>query len=128
MRQDALADVFSTLKNMEAIGRTSCTVPNSNLIRNVLKVIHDNNYIGDFEVPENNAIGNIKVNLIGRINNCNVIKPNFSVRKDEFIKFEKRYLPAQNIGILILTTSKGIMDQKSALKKGTGGMLLGYVY
>lgn len=128
MRQDSLADMFSALKNMEAIGRKECVVPNSKLIRSILKVIHDNKYISDTELIEDGRGGKVKVSLSGRINNCNVIKPNYSVKISEFIKFEKRYLPAQNVGILILTTSKGIMDQKEAAKKGTGGRLLGYVY
>ena len=128
MRHDPLADVFSALKNTEAIGRKECIVPNSKLIRSTLKVIHDNKYIGGIDVIEDGRGGKIKVKLVGRINNCNVIKPSFSVKMAEFFKFEKRYLPAQNVGILILTTSKGIMDQKEAAKKGTGGRLLGYVY
>jgi small subunit ribosomal protein S8 len=128
MRHDPLADVFSALKNTEAIGRKECAVPNSKLIRSILKVIHDNKYIGGMDVVEDGRGGKVKVRLVGRINNCNVIKPSFSVKMSEFIKFEKRYLPAQNVGILILTTSKGIMDQHEAAKKGTGGRLLGYVY
>jgi len=128
MRHDPLADMFSTLKNMEAIGRKECRVPNSKLIRNILKVIQENKYIGDVRVVHDVSGGQMKVELIGRINNCRVIKPNFSVKKDEFIKFEKRYLPARKVGILILTTSEGIMDQHEAEKKGTGGRLLGYVY
>lgn len=128
MRHDPLADVFSALKNTEAIGRKDCTVPNSGLIRSILKVIQDNKYIGETEVIEDGKGGKIKVKLIGRINDCKVIKPNFSVKRSDFIKFEKRYLPAQNVGILILTTSMGIMDQKEAADKGTGGRLLGFVY
>lgn len=128
MKHDPLADMFSTLKNMESIGRNECKVPNSKLIRNVLKVIQENKHIGDIEVIEDGRGGEIKVELIGRINSCNTIKPNFSVKKDDFIKFEKRYLPARNVGILILTTSMGIMDQHEAEKKRTGGRLLGYVY
>jgi len=128
MKHDLIADMFSTLKNMEKIGRKECIVPNSKLIQNILKVMQDNKYIGSTEVIEDGRGGKIKVSLVGRINDCNVIKPNFSVKKDEFINFEKRYLPAHNIGVLILTTSKGIMDQNEAEKKGTGGRLLGYVY
>jgi len=128
MKHDPLADVFSALKNTEAVGRKECVVPNSKMIRSVLKVIEDNKYIGGADVVEDGSGGRIKVTLKGRINNCNVIKPSFSVKKSEFIKFEKRYLPAQNVGILILTTSKGIMDQHEAVKKSTGGRLLGYVY
>ena len=94
----------------------------------IMKVIESKKYIGGFDVEEDGKGGKIKVKLIGKINNCNVIKPSFAVKKDEFIKFEKRFLPAQKIGILILTTSVGVMDQNDAIKKNTGGRLLGYVY
>ncbi len=125
MRHDILADVFSNLKNTESIGKKECRVPHSKMIESVLKVIKKNKYIGDFEKTEGNEI---IVKLIGRINDCNVIKPHFAVKKDEFIKFEKRYLPARKVGILVVTTSQGVMDQNDAIEKNTGGVLLGYVY
>ena len=37
-------------------------------------------------------------------------------------------LPAENFGILILTTNEGVMSQYEARKKGIGGKLLAYVY
>ncbi|RLI98341.1 MAG: 30S ribosomal protein S8 [Candidatus Aenigmatarchaeota archaeon] len=126
MKHDPIADVFSILKNTENIGKKTCEIPNSRLIRNILKVMQKRDYIGDFK--ETDSGKGIEVNLRGKINDCNVIKPNFSVKKSDIIKFEKRYLPANNIGILIMTTSSGIMDQQEAAKKGTGGRLLGYVY
>ncbi len=128
MRHDLLADVFSIIKNTEAIGKKECLTPASNLIKNVLLIIQKYKYIGDFEFIDDGKGGKFKVQLLGKINDCNVVKPNFSVKKTEFIKFEKRYLPANNIGILILTTSKGIMDQHRAKNEGIGGRLLGFVY
>ena len=77
---------------------------------------------------DNGRGGSFKIKLLGRINDCNVIKPRYSVRKRDVINFEKRFLPASNVGILIMTTSRGIIDQKSAVKENTGGKLLGYVY
>ena len=128
MKHDQLADMFSTIKNAEAIGRKQCVVPNSRLIRDALRVMHENKYIGKTEVIEDGRGGKIKIEMLGRINDCGIIKPNFSVKMDEFIKYEKRYLPARDVGILIVTTSKGVMDQHSALKKRTGGRLLGFVF
>ena len=43
-------------------------------------------------------------------------------------KWESRYLPAKNFGLLILTTTKGILSQDEAKKNGIGGKLLAYVY
>ena len=66
--------------------------------------------------------------LEGNINKCGVIKPRHAVKKDEFEKFEKRYLPAKNFGILILTTPEGIMTHHDAKERGIGGRLLAYMY
>jgi small subunit ribosomal protein S8 len=128
MKHDLLADVFSVIKNMEGIGKTECVVPASNVIKNVLDIMHGHGYIGNFKLIDDDRGGKFHISLIGKINNCNVIRPRFSLSKNEFIKWEKRFLPANNVGILILTTSAGILDQHSAKEKKTGGKLLGYVY
>lgn len=128
MKHDIISDVFATLKNAEFVGKTVCTVPASNLIKNILKVIQENKYIGDFEFIDDGKGGKFNINLLGRINNCNSIRPRYAVKKDDFIKFEKRFLPANNIGILIISTSKGVIDQKKAAKENVGGRLLGFVY
>ena len=59
---------------------------------------------------------------------CGAIKPNFSVKKDGFEKFEKRYLPAKDFGVLIVSTSQGIMTHVEAKEKKLGGKLIAYVY
>ena len=128
MKHDPLADMFTILKNMESIGRTECTVPASKIIKDVLAVIEKHKYIGGHEFVDDGKGGKYKVKLMGRINGCGIVKPRFSVTKNEFIKWEKRYLPASNTGILIVTTSKGITDQAHAAKSGSGGRLLGYIY
>ena len=90
-----------------------------------------NEYIGSFEYIDDGKGGNFDVKLAGRINNCNVIKPRFSVRKDDFIRWEKRFLPSNNIGILILTTPFGVIDQKEAKKKNIEKVVFdrgGYLY
>ena len=48
--------------------------------------------------------------------------------KDEFEKFEKRYLPAKGFGVLIVSTPKGIVKQEDAVKNNSGGVLLAYCY
>ena len=86
------------------------------------------NYIGEFEFIDDNKAGKFEVELEGNINQCGVIKPRHAVKKDEFEKFEKRYLPAKNFGILIVTTPEGIMTHREAKERGIGGRLLAYMY
>jgi len=128
MLQDPLADVLSTIKNAERVGKKNCTTPASKLMKSVLKVMQTHGYIGAFEFIEEEKKGKFKVELKGRIIDSNVIKPRFSVKVDDFEKWEKRFLPAREVGILILTTPKGIIDHKKAKQLHTGGKLLAFVY
>lgn len=55
-------------------------------------------------------------------------KARYSVKVSDFVKFEARFLPAQDFGVLILTTTEGVMTHTDAKEKGVGGKLLAYVY
>ncbi|MBI2172679.1 MAG: 30S ribosomal protein S8 [Candidatus Aenigmarchaeota archaeon] len=128
MRHDILSDVLYVMNNAEKIGRATCTIPASNLVKNVLKVLQKENYIGSFEFADDGKSGHFAVELIGKINFSRSIKPRFFVKKDDYEKWEKRYLPAKGYGVMIVSTSKGVMSQKEAEKLGIGGRLLGCVY
>ena len=129
MLLDPLADALSTIKNAETIGKPDCTIkPASKLIGNVLKVMKDKAYIGDFEFIEDGKSGNFKVQLKGKINKCGVIRPRHAVKNTDFEKWEKRYLPAKGFGSIILTTPEGVMTHSEARDNGIGGELLAYVY
>ncbi len=128
-KMDTLADALINLKNNEAVGKKECFIkPASKLIGNVLKVMQKYNYIGGFEFIDDGRGGKYKVQLIGKINDCKAIKPRYSVGKDEFMEWEKRYLPSRHLGILIVSTSKGVMSHKEAKENKIGGKLLAYVY
>jgi small subunit ribosomal protein S8 len=90
--------------------------------------MQDMGYIGNYEFIDDGKSGMIKVELIGKINKCGVIKPRSSVGYHDFEKWEKRYLPARNFGILILTTPDGVLPHSEARSRAVGGQLLAYVY
>ena len=126
---DPLANALSKILNAEKVHKADCLIKNSSkTIKNVLKIFQDNHYLGDYEETESDNGNILKVNILGKINKCGAIKPRFSVKKDEMEKFEKRFLPAKNFGVLIVSTPKGIMTHTDAKKNDTGGRLLAYVY
>jgi small subunit ribosomal protein S8 len=126
---DPLANALSTIKNAEAVGKSSCVVrPASKTIGNVLKVMQDMGYIGEFEFVDDGKAGVYDVTLAGKINKCGAIKPRYSVGTDSFERWEKQFLPAKNFGALIVTTSNGVMSQHEARENKIGGQLLAYVY
>ena len=126
---DILANALSKIQNAETVGKDDCIIkPVSNLLRKVLDLIRTVGYIGEFEVIDDGRGGVLKLKLIGKINKCGAIKPRFSISKDNFEKFEKRYLPAKGFGVLIVSTTKGIMTHDQAKKLKIGGQLLAYVF
>jgi small subunit ribosomal protein S8 len=126
---DPLSNVLSQIVAYDSAGRKELvTKSNSKIIKQVLEIMQDNQYIGSFEEMPDSKGNLLKINLLGKINKTGVIKPRFSVQKDSFEKFEKRYLPARDFGIIILSTSQGMMVHVEAKKKGIGGRLISYCY
>jgi small subunit ribosomal protein S8 len=129
MQMDPLADALSNLKNNESTGNLRAVIkPASKLIGRVLKVMQDHGYIKEYKFIEDGKAGIFEVKLAGKINNCGVIRPRYPVGKADFETFEKRFLPASDFGILIVSTPKGIMSHHEARKLGMGGRLLAFVY
>ncbi len=129
MMNDPLASALSNINNAEKIGKDLCTAkPVSKILNKVLEIMKDRLYIGAFEIVNDNKGGIARINLIGAINRCQAIKPRFSVQRTTYEKFEKRYLPAKDFGILIISTSKGIMTHHEAKENKLGGKLIAYVY
>ncbi|OGI11944.1 30S ribosomal protein S8 [Candidatus Micrarchaeota archaeon RBG_16_36_9] len=128
MRHDLLSDVLSGIKNGDKNGKREAITPFSKLIKDVLLILQKQNYIGDFEKIDDKKGGRVKIQLLGKINDCNSIKPRFYVKKDGYDKWEKRYLPAISLGFLILSTPQGIMTHDVAKEKGIGGTLLAFIY
>lgn len=129
MSKDPLADALSTIKNHEGIRKREVIIdPSSGLIGAVLEVMEEEGYIGGFEFVDDGKGGKFKVELVGNINDCGVIKPRFSVQAGDFEKWEKRYLPAAGFGILAVSTPGGVISRKVAKEEALGGRLLAFVY
>ncbi len=128
-RVDPIADSLINLKNQEMACKKACVLrPASKLLGEILKVMQKQGYIGTYEFIDDGREGMYKISLVGKINECRTVKPRYAVKKDEFEKYEKRYLPARDIGMLIVTTPKGVLSHSDAKQKLIGGRLLAYVY
>ncbi|NLI62630.1 MAG: 30S ribosomal protein S8 [Methanosarcinaceae archaeon] len=126
---DPLANALSTIKNAENVGKPMCVVrPASKIIGNVLNVMKQNGYISSFEYIDDGKGGLYEVMLSGSINVCGAVKPRYAVSVKDIEKWEKSFLPAKNFGVLILTTSKGVISHAEAIEMNVGGELLAYVY
>ena len=129
MLQDPLGDTLNKIKAHENRRRKEVILnPTSNLIQDVLATLQKAQYIGEVERIEDGKGGKFRVQLLGRINKCAVIRPRFPVKHADITNWEKKYLPAVDFGILVMTTPEGVMSQREAHDSGIGGRLLAYVY
>ena len=129
MLNDPIANTLSNIMSHEKIGRKEVIIhPLSKTLRKILHILNENHYLGSFEEQTSARGGVAKLNLLGAINKCGTIKPRFSVTRTNYEKFEKRYLPAKGIGILVVSTSQGIMTHEQAQQKKIGGRLIAYCY
>lgn len=129
MQHDPLSDALVAIRNAELTGHSACDLkPSSKLLGRILKVMQDEGYISTFAFVEDGRAGAFSVTLAGKINRCGAVRPRFPVGLGEIVKFEERYLPAQDFGVLILSTTKGVITNRKAKELGIGGRLLAYVY
>ncbi|MDD5162909.1 MAG: 30S ribosomal protein S8 [Candidatus ainarchaeum sp.] len=126
---DPIANAFAHMQNSDRASKRECFFrPASKLLGEILKVLQKHGYISTFEFIDDGRSGLFRIELIGKINNCRAIKPRYAVKKNEFEKYEKRYLPARDVGILIVSTVNGVVTHKDAKKTGLGGRLLAFIY
>ncbi|MBR9677644.1 30S ribosomal protein S8 [Candidatus Woesearchaeota archaeon] len=126
---DTLASALSKINNAEKRHKQTVQIfPSTKLLKQVLAIMQDTGYVGEFVEVKDSKGNYLTVNLIKRFNQCGAIKPRYTIKKDGVESFEKRYLPAKGFGYLIVSTPNGLMTHEQAFEKNIGGKLIAYFY
>jgi len=129
VRISVLNDCLNGIVNAERRGKRQVLVrPSSKVVVRFLRVMQKHGYIGEFELIDDHRSGKIVIQLNGRLNKCGVISPRFNLKATDIESWVNKLLPARGFGIIILTTSSGIMDHEEARHKNVGGKILGFCY
>ena len=128
MNKNIVADGLSAIRNAIRHGKKEVKIKGiSKLLINIIEIMKKEGYVRDYEIISEEKGGEMRVILGDKINECRAILPRFFFKKDGYLDIEKQYLPAVGMGIIIVSTSKGVMTHEEARGK-YGGALLAYVY
>lgn len=130
MSTDLFTEALTNIKNCDFVAHKECCVFKVNsLLLETLKILKNERYISEFDVKERGSNKReLIVKLNGMLTNLKAIKPRYAVHYWDLEKFEKRYLPSKGIGVLILSTPKGLKTNIEAKHEKIGGRLVAYVY
>jgi len=124
MSQDIVADALNNMMNTKRAGRTELELTrHSRFLSSVLAIAKLKGYVKNYKAEGTK----MKIEL-GKLHGCKAIKPRFAVQINEIEKYVKRYLPSKNIGVIIISTSQGLMTHQTALDKKIGGSLIAYLF
>ncbi|MBU2052796.1 MAG: 30S ribosomal protein S8 [Nanoarchaeota archaeon] len=126
MSQDIVADALNMIKNAKRAGKEIIQIKMiSNLLIEVLKIMKQKSAIKKYKI--NTKDKSLEI-TIGILSECKAIKPRFTVDKNQIDKYRRRYLPARNIGTIIVSTNKGLMTHEEAQEEEIGGCLIAFFY
>lgn len=124
MNQDIVANALNQIMNAKRASKNSLKLKrHSKFLLSILAIGKLKGYIKDYRIS-----GRELEVEIGKLNYCIAVKPRYLVKADEIMKYVRRYLPARNMGVVIISTSKGIMTHHTAMEKRLGGSIIAYFY
>ena len=125
MSQDIVADGLNQIMNAKRIEKRELVIKRySKVLLALFEMMKSNGHI-DFEVDAEAKTVSVKVL---KLNECRAVKPRYFVAVGDIDKYMRRFLPSRNFGTLVISTNKGMLGHRDALKENLGGSVVAYFY
>lgn len=127
---DPVADLLTRIRNAAKAKHRRVDVPASNLKKAIAQILLDQKFIANYAFLENGKQGVLRINLKFQ-NGKPVIQGMRRVSKPGIRQYRgKKELPRVmgGLGVVIVSTSKGVMTDVQARKQDVGGEVLAYVW
>jgi len=128
---DPIADYLTRIRNASRAKHRKVDIPASNLKKQITKILQEEAYIKSHVFIEDGKQGVIRIYLKYDENNKSVITGLQRISKPGFRRYvNQKTIPRvfNNLGVSILTTSKGVMTGQDARRAGVGGEVLCYIW
>ena len=128
---DVIADMLTRIRNANDAKHNTVDVPASNLTRSIANILVEEGYVKSYQVIEDGKQGIIRITLKYGEGKSKVIhglkrvsKPGLRI----YAGCEDMPKVMNGLGIVIVSTSKGIMTDKKARLANVGGEVLAFVW
>ena len=128
---DPVADMLTRIRNAIQVRHESVMMPHSKMKLAIAKILKEEGYIRDFDLPRGQAHPTLRVHLIYREKREPAIPGLKRISKPGLRVYVGRgEIPRVygGMGVAILSTPQGVMAGRQAWRAGTGGELLCYVW
>jgi small subunit ribosomal protein S8 len=127
---DPIADMLTRIRNAVAVNKSNVVMPHSRVKESVARLLQANNFIDAVSVDDvtigkkmtltiNSPLANARITEIDRLS-----KPG----RRHYVSADKIPVVKRGRGIVIISTSKGMMTGNEAKLQGIGGELICKVY
>ena len=123
---DPIADMLTRIRNAQCVEKSTVVMPSSKVKVAIAKVLKDEGYIEDFAVSENDGKPELRLGLKYYAGKPVIEKIERISRPGLRIYKGSQELPKvmNGLGIAIISTSGGVMTDRSARANGVGGEVL----
>ena len=124
---DPIADMLTRVRNALAVQKDEVKLPHSNVKESVAKILKDNGYLGDVSVEKDGFKKEMTISLSGENSISDISRVSKPGRR-VYAKVKEIPVVKQGRGIVIVSTSKGVMSGDDAKAKKLGGEIICQVY
>ena len=127
---DPISDMLTQIRNSISVGAKNVTVKFSKVKMQILKILKDKEYISDYATDneKNPKTITIQINYKNKKPTINRISRISKPGRRIYVKYKEIPRPIGGLGLIIISTSKGIMTGNQARKEGLGGELICQVF
>lgn len=129
---DPVADMLTRIRNAALVNKAEVRMPHSNIKEAVAKLLKDNSFVSDVSVDKAEDSGFkelvVIVSDLGSTNSFTEIERLSTPGRRLYVKSDQIPIVKRGRGIVIVSTSKGLMTGNQARKQRLGGELICKVY
>ena len=127
---DPIADMLTRIRNAIAVNKTEVALPHSKVKESVATLLKNNGFVDDVKAEKADVGKTLIITINGLSSNAQISEVHRLSKPGRRMYASASEIPTvkQGRGIVIISTSKGMMTGKEAKAQGVGGELICEVF